>query len=401
MRGAVIFNAPRLYVQDATGGVAVMTSVEANLKVGDEVEVTGQVEVHDFSCVLRDSQIRLLWPHAPTPPLAVTATQAATGAYDSRFIQVDGYLTGQTAGPGNTLVLALRSGSQSFRAIVHPTRGDTRLWDLAKQTQLRVRGVGVVDPQFTHNLTPFVLLVASSDDVEKLAGPPWWSLRNLVLIGLIALISGLIAYMLYLHARHWRLSAIVQERERIAHEMHDTLAQSFVGIGFQLQAISNNLPAGLPDLNEQLDLARELVRHSHEEATRSLTTLRREFIESDTLHAALYQFAARMVEHGKVNVQLEVSGEDTNTPYAIKDALFRIGQEAIANAVRHSHPSIVRFKCDTSQAVWSCRLRTMGAASFITATCVGLALPVCAGEPRPSLPHFRSPPRSAKEPASR
>ncbi|AXC12970.1 two-component system sensor kinase [Acidisarcina polymorpha] len=346
VRGTVILNSPRIYVQDATGGVAVMPAAETRLKVGDEVEVTGQVEVHDFSCIIRHARLRLLWAHAPAAPLAVTPTQAATGAFDSRFIEVDGSLAGQTAGQDKTTSLAISSSGQSFNAIVNLTRGNTILRNMTKGSLIRLRGVCVVDPQFTHNLTPFVLLVASSDDVEVLAGPPWWSVRNLAISGLIAITLSLLAYLLYLHARHWRLRAIVDERERIAHEMHDTLAQSFVGIGFQLQAISNNVPLTLPNINQQLDLACELVRHSHEEATRSLSTLRREFLELETLHSALHNFASRMVEHGTISVQLRVTGEDTATPYAVKDALFRIGQEAISNSLRHGNPSLLQISFD-------------------------------------------------------
>lgn len=346
VRGTVILNRPSLYVQDATGGVAVVSSSEPNLKVGDEVEVSGEVEVHDFSCVLRDATIRLLWAHAPAPPIAVTAGQAATGAFDARFIEVEGRLSDKEKSTDNKLVLALKSSAQSFRAIVSPTRGDDILRHLNKESFLKLRGVCVVDPQYTHNLTPFVLLIASTDDIEELAGPPWWSGRNLVIIGLVTMTLALLAYMLYLHARHWRLHAIVEERERIAHEMHDTLAQSFVGIGFQLQAISNSVPGNLQGLNQQLDLACELVRHSHEEATRSLSTLRREFLESETLHSALNAFACRIVEHGSVRVRLSIAGEDTSTTYAIKDALFRIGQEAIANALRHGNPSVLQIQVE-------------------------------------------------------
>ena len=344
VRGTVILTRPQLYVEDATGGVAVLSSTEPNLKVGDEVEVSGEVEVHDFSCMLRNASIRLLWAHAPAPPIAITASQAATGAYDARFIEVDGLLLNKDKGPDNTLLLAMKANGQSFRAIVNPSRGDAILGHLNTQSVLRLRGVCVVDPQFTHNLTPFVLLIASSDDVEELAGPPWWSGRNLVIIGLVTMTLALLAYMLYLHAKHLRLQAIVDERERIAHDMHDTLAQSFVGIGFQLQAISNSIPEDLPGINQQLDLACDLVRHSHEEARRSLLTLRREFLESETLHSALNAFACRMVEHGSVSVRLTISGEDTSTPYAVKDALFRIGQEAIANAVRHGRPSVLHIQ---------------------------------------------------------
>ena len=171
VRGTVILTRPQLYVEDATGGVAVLSASEPNLKVGDEVEASGEVEVHDFSCMLRNASIRLLWAHAPAPPIAITASQAATGAYDARFIEVDGLLLNKEKGPDNTLLLAMKANGQSFRAIVNPSRGDAILRHLNTQSVLRMRGVCVVDPQFTHNLTPFVLLIASSDDVEELAGP--------------------------------------------------------------------------------------------------------------------------------------------------------------------------------------------------------------------------------------
>lgn len=344
VRGSVTLIGPRLYVQDATGGVAVIPSSRPNLKVGDEVEVSGEAEVHDFTCILENANIRLLWARAPAPPVAVTAGQAATGAFDGTYIEVEGSVASEKPGPDNTLVLALQANGQSFNAIVTPSPGDSKLRHLTSQSVLRLRGVSVVDPYYTHNLTPFVLLVASSDEVEVLAGPPWWSARNLIILGLVTFTAALLAYLLYLHARHWRLRAIVEERERIAHEMHDTLAQSFVGIGFQLQAISNSVPPTLPAINQQLDLACELVRHSHEEATRSLSTLRREFLETETLHSALHAFASRMVEHSPVGVQMESSGEDNSTPYVIKDGLFRIGQEVIANALRHGNPALLRMR---------------------------------------------------------
>ena len=346
IRGSVILNAPALYVQDATGGVAVESRDDPQVKVGDEVEVTGDVEAHDFSSVVSNADIRLLWAHAPTPPLSVTPGQAATGAYDAMFIEVDGYLTGKEAGKDDVLSLDLSSADQSFRAIIPPGHGSLVLQNLSRRSFLRLRGVCVVDPRYTHNSTPFVLLVASSDDIEVLAGPPWWSARNLAIIGLALLVFALLAYLLYVHITHWRLRGILEERERIAHEMHDTLAQSFVGIGFQLQAISNGIPQDLPAINEQLDLACELVRHSHEEARRSLSSLRREFLESETLHSALAAFAERMVEHSAVRVHLTTTGDGTSTPYRVKDALFRIGQEAIANAIRHGSPSTIRLQVE-------------------------------------------------------
>jgi signal transduction histidine kinase len=346
LRGTVVLTSPRLYLQDTTGGVAVVGLSHRDLKLGDEVEARGEVDLRDYSLVLRNAQVRLLWARAPVPPVAITASQAATGAYDAMFVEADGVLTQRSNAPDGSLELDLTSNGQSFRAIVDPGRNRTSLRRLAAQSRLRLRGVCVVDPEFTHNLYPFVLLVPSADDIEVLAGPPWWSARSLALFALGATILFLLGLLLYTRVDHWRLQAVLNERERIAHEMHDSLAQSFVGIGFQLQAIGNRMPSHLPELNHQLKLASDLVRHSHEEARRSLMTLRREFLEAEPLHTALERFARRMVEHGTVDVRLDVSGNENGLPYAIKDALFRIGQEAIANSLLHGSPSTILIQTE-------------------------------------------------------
>ncbi len=346
LRGTVVLTSPRLYVQDNTGGASVVGPALPDLKLGDEVEVEGEVDLQGYNMTLRNASVRPLWARAPLPPIAVTANQAATGAYDSMFIELDGVLADHSIRKDGSLQLEFTSNVQSFRAIANPGRNSAFLRRLVTQSRLRLRGVCVVDPEFTQNLYPFVLLVPSADDIEVLAGPPWWSARSLALFGLGATTLLLISLLLYLRLDHWRLQSVLNERERIAHEMHDSLAQSFAGIGFQLQAIGNRVPRDLPEVNHQLDLACELVRHSHEEARRSLMTLRREFLEGEPLHAALEGFASRIVEHGAIRVVLEVAGEENGLPYAVKDALFRIGQEAIANSLRHAEPSVLRIRVD-------------------------------------------------------
>jgi signal transduction histidine kinase len=360
IRGTVVLTSPRLYVQDATGGAAIVGPALPDLKLGDEVEVHGAVDLRDYSLVLRNAQVRLLWARAPLPPVAITAAQAATGAYDAMFIEVDGVLAQHSNAADGSLELDFTSNGESFRAVVDAGRSRASLRNLAAQSRLRLRGICVVDPDFTHNLYPFVLLVPSADDIEVLAGPPWWSARSLALLGLGATILLLLGLLLYIRVDHWRLQAVLNERERIAHEMHDSLAQSFVGIGFQLQAIGNGVPRDLPEVNHQLELASELVRHSHEEARRSLMTLRREFLEGESLHTALERFARRMVEHGTVNVDLDVRGEENGLPFALKDTLFRIGQEAIANSLRHGSPSVISIRTEYGTTTVSMTIQDNG-----------------------------------------
>jgi signal transduction histidine kinase len=339
IRGAVILTSPVLYVQDSTGGTEIAQPPPFPLKVGDEIEVTGTPESHDFSSVVRDAQVRLLWAHSPTPPLSVTATQAATGAFDATFVELEGYLTDKEIGPTGATMLELRNHGQTFRALAARGRGEVLLRKLRTNSLLRLRGVCVVDSAYTQNLAPFVLLLRSADDIDVLTGPPWWSPRHLAIIGGIALILVLAALFIYSRVQHWRLHAVLQERERLALEMHDTIAQSFAGIGFQLQAIRNDLGNKPLAVHRQLDVACELVKHGHDEARRSIATLRPDSLDSIGLLPALERCARRLVDGGSVDVVIASEGIARLLPVRVTDALFKIGQEAMANAIRHAGPT--------------------------------------------------------------
>jgi signal transduction histidine kinase len=97
----------------------------------------------------------------------------------------------------------------------------------------------------------------------------------------------------------------------------------------------------LAPVHKQLEVACDLVRHSHEEARRSIATLRPDSIESVGLMPALQACACRMVEGGSVRLKVSESGDARAIPIRISDTFFRIGQEAIANAVRHARPTTI------------------------------------------------------------
>ncbi len=137
----------------------------------------------------------------------------------------------------------------------------------------------------------------------------------------------------------WRLKAAHKERERLANEIHDTLAQSFAGIGFQLQAIRKEIPNDMPNLKRQVSRARDLVRHSHKEARRSIEQLDPGLAENEDLLSSLTTAARTMVQGGSVNVITASTGSPRPIPLRIADGLMRIGREAIANAIRHADPS--------------------------------------------------------------
>jgi len=347
VRGVITLSSPELYVQDATGGIGVVLDSEAYFRVGDEVEVSGRIKGDTFSSVLSDATVRRVWYQAPIPPISITADQAATGIYGGAFVEVDGYLSGKQLEPdGTTTALELDTDHQSFRAFIHPGRGNSIGTKTLKRSLLRLRGICVIDPYHTRNLTPFALLIRSPDDVKVIAGPPWYSIRYLMFILLLVLVLLLGSYLLYTRVQYLRFQAIVMERERLGHEVHDTLAQSFAGIGFQLQAVRNRVRLEDKELMQRLDLARDLARKSHDEARLTISSLRSGFLEAGELHLALRAVAERLVEGGGIKIEATSEGNGAGLSLKAKDALYRIGCEAVANCIRHADPQNISISVE-------------------------------------------------------
>ena len=342
LEGVVTLTSPMLYIQDSTGGVAISSShPHAPLQIGDEIEARGDAYLQDFSSEVRNAEIRRLWSHTPVSPVAVAASQAATGAFDAQYVEVQGRLEEKHHDGNGTETLILEDESQSFIALVNGTGRGSQLKGLKEKSRLRLRGVCVTNSKYTHDLTGFAMLLPSAGDIEVLAGPPWWGPAHIIelaagiLLLLISVMTGLFL------VERWRMQAVLDERQRLAHEMHDTLAQSFAGLGFQLQAIRDDVEDGI-DISSQLDLAQGMVRNSHEEARRSIAALRPEHLESVGLLSALEQCARRMISKSShVTVITASHGEAQSIPLRVSDTLLRIGYEAIANAIRHGNCSRV------------------------------------------------------------
>ena len=340
VQGVVTLTSPMLYIQDSTGGLAISSSQpHAPLQIGDNIEVRGDASLHDFSSEARNAEIQLLWSHTPVSPVAIAASQAATGAFDAQYVEVQGRLAAKHDDGNGTEILTLEDESQSFIAVVNGLGRSPHLNSLKEKSKLRLRGICVIDSRYTHDLTAFALLLPSSGDIEVLEGPPWWSPTHILELAICTLLLSFAGMTGLFFVQRWRMQAVLDERQRLAHEMHDTLAQSFAGLGFQLQAIRDDMKDGI-DIMPQLELAQEMVHSSHEEARRSISALRPEHLESVGLLSALEECARRMIsKSSSVEIKTASAGNMQNIPVRVSDTLLRIGYEAIANAIRHAHCS--------------------------------------------------------------
>jgi signal transduction histidine kinase len=343
IQGVVTLVSPTLFVQDSSGGIAIPQPFTVKpVQIGDAVEATGDAELHDFSSVLRKANVRQLWSHAPVPPVAVTASQAATGAFDAQFIETEGILESETRTGANSVVLKLNEGSQSFVAIAQNPSPAEMPHGFEIGSRLRLLGICVTDRAFAQNEMPFALLMRSAEDAQMIEPPPWWNTQHVAELITSLLILSLGIQLVYTSVKRSQLRAVIEERERLALEMHDTLAQSFAGLGFQLEALCEEANPGSP-MRSQLESTVDLVRSGHMEARRNIAALRPGNLDQMDLAKSLEEAARAIVRDGPIAVSMSIRGEPKALPLRICDTLYRIGQEAVANAVRHGHPKSIHL----------------------------------------------------------
>lgn len=141
-----------------------------------------------------------------------------------------------------------------------------------------------------------------------------------------------------------REAGVLDERRRMAREIHDTLAQGLTGIVTQLQAAeqaATQAPDGRTGWRRHIDAATQLARDSLSDARRSVDALRPEPLEGGRLTEALCAVAARWSALNGVPAQVTTTGTVRRIDPEAEFALLRAAQEALANVARHAQATRV------------------------------------------------------------
>jgi signal transduction histidine kinase len=135
-----------------------------------------------------------------------------------------------------------------------------------------------------------------------------------------------------------RQSAVIAERNRMARDIHDTLAQGFTGVIVQLEAAADATSKGLAkEADKHLDRAGDLARESLKEARRSVWALRPQALDRRNLCEALDHLIQKTTEGTAMRAEFAVRGKPRALPPEWDENLLRIGQEVLTNALRHAH----------------------------------------------------------------
>jgi signal transduction histidine kinase len=156
--------------------------------------------------------------------------------------------------------------------------------------------------------------------------------------------AGWAVYRLRVRQIRSRFALVLEERARLAREIHDTLAQGFVGISSQLDAVAMCMPDETTPARKFLDMARRMARHSLTEARRSVMDLRASVLEGQDLAAAIQSGTRLWTAGSGLEVDLDVSGSKGALPEEMEQHLLRITQEAVTNILKHAGATKVWIK---------------------------------------------------------
>jgi signal transduction histidine kinase/ligand-binding sensor domain-containing protein len=137
------------------------------------------------------------------------------------------------------------------------------------------------------------------------------------------------------------LGVVLEERNRIAREWHDTLMAGFAAISWQMETTARLLGSETSAAAKACELARNMVRHCQAEARRILWDLRENEEATGPLSNALSNALKPLSAKEGVDMRLQVEGQEVALAPGCVHHLVCIGQEAVTNALRHALPNLI------------------------------------------------------------
>jgi len=162
--------------------------------------------------------------------------------------------------------------------------------------------------------------------------------------------QAMLAIQLNEFAEQSQRAAVLGERNRMARDIHDTLAQGFTGVIVQLEAAEDAIACyRRKEADEHLQQASELARRSLNEARRSVHALRPEALQRGNFWEALKGIIKNTTVGTAVHTSFALRGKLPELSQVWQENLMHIGQEALTNALKYAHPHKfeTRLSCNT------------------------------------------------------
>jgi len=186
------------------------------------------------------------------------------------------------------------------------------------------------------------------------APPAWWQTRWFRALLAASILLAIWGAMLVIH--RWRVARvraefgrIMEERTRIARELHDTVLQEVTGVSMLLGPFERQTAD--PELREKLGFALSRLDRTIVETRRAVWELRPSALERQQLPDALQEVGANLTAGSQIAFEFQLVGTPVGCSSELEGELLRIGQETIQNAVKHSRASLIRIRLECARDV--------------------------------------------------
>jgi signal transduction histidine kinase len=344
-----------LFIESGSKGLRVLTQQDTPLEPGDVVEVLGFPSMGESSPVLVDAVFHRIG-RGPLPAPIALKLETPWEQYDGALIEADARLLhSKVQADGQRLTF--QTGTMLFDALLPTHDAGNGLLSIPLNSEVRVRGICLVRSGGLWSIPQsFRLILRSPRDITVVRAPSWWNLRHtlwllgitvgslVALIGLVVVLRRRLGDLMEIIRQKSRSGAVLEERNRIARELHDTLEQELAGITMQLDLAADCFQQAPRVAQQAVETARKMSRHSMVEARRSVWDLRCHLLENGDLVSALSQLVEPLAMRDGTKVDMQVEGKPIRLSAPVEMNLLRIGQEAVANAVKHGHAQTVRIE---------------------------------------------------------
>jgi signal transduction histidine kinase len=348
-----------LYLRGDGGSMFVQTAQSMTVQIGDEVEAEGYPVVTPFRPSMSAVDVKKTGTAGKPEPVEFRAAQTRHSreqcelvSFTADLLEVNRDRTGMN--------LVCHAEGQTFEATLGLPLQPAE--ELMPGMKLRLTGICefITDRPLVipRNATGFRLILRQAEDIGVLARAPWWTEQRArwllgSLLALAAAVGGWAVMLQFMVNKQKNVirqqaqqQATLEERQRIAQDLHDTLEQELVGVNMLLDDTARRMNGGASPATQPLDLARRLLRRAREDSRSTIRELRSVALEKRGLPAAIEELLRPLATAAGAEFMVAVNGTPVRLAGTLETSLLRLTQEAVANAAKHSGARRIEVKLD-------------------------------------------------------
>lgn len=362
----------KVLIKTEKGWPVLVTFTQTTLPApGDTIEISGYPETDIYNINLTRAVWRPSGLHTSTcrtvlrtSPAGLTTDTTGRPRLDAhmhaKWVELSGAVKRIRRGKSDETIFSLAENAHAVDIIV---TDESAAPTISENCHVRVTGVCVLEKELWRpnsiipRITGISIVVNNPKDIRIISRPSWWTPARLVIV-IAALLTALVLILVWnfalrtLITRRSRqlfkaeISKVdaqlrIEERTRLAAELHDAVAQNLSGVSLQIDAAERLLDGERDRLAEKLHLASIALKSSRVELRNCLWDLRNQALDEPDMNAAILKALAPHLGDTRLTIRFNIRRTtiSDNTAHAI----LRIIRELVSNAIRHGQAKTIRI----------------------------------------------------------